>query len=410
MITVRNEISPLRTVLLHRPGRELEHLSPHTMEQLLFDDIPYLYKAQEEHDAFAATLRGHGVEVLYLEDLAADVIRDNPEIRKSFIDQVIEEAGGYARGYREDLTRYLSAIEDAKALVEKTMEGVTFRELFPARSGHLSDLVSTRERFLMPPMPNLYFTRDPFASIGSGVSLNHMATAVRNRETIFGRLILNYHPRFGKSVKKYYRTDYPFSIEGGDILNLSPEVLAVGLSERTQPEAAELLAENLFSDESCEKRTVLAFEIPQTRAFMHLDTVFTQIDVNRFVVHPQILETLCVYEMTPGKKSAATGKIGINIRRVEGSLQKILETYLHLDCVELIRCGGGPGIAAEREQWNDGSNTLCVRPGTVIVYDRNYVTNGILREHGIDVIEVPGSELSRGRGGPRCMSMPLVRS
>ena len=402
-IFVSSEIGPLTKVLLQRPGRELEHLSPETMEQLLFDDIPFLHRAQEEHDRFAEILRENGAQVVYLDDLTAEVLSREPSLREPFIQDVIERAGGSARGYREALTEYLGTIADAKKLVRKTMAGVTYGEVFEDHTAGLAGLVREKTRFLMPPIPNLYFTRDPFACIGRGVSLNHMYSATRNRETIYGSYILRYHPDFAGKVPLYYTPQEYFSIEGGDILNLSEHVLAVGMSQRTQPEAIERLAQHIFGDEECGITTILAFEIPRTRAFMHLDTVFTQVDRGTFTVHPGILGTLSVYELTgKGEKTCKT-------RKLEAALEDILKRYLHLDRVRLIRCGGGSPIAAEREQWSDGSNTLCIRPGVVLVYDRNYMTNQILNDSGVKTLEMPSSELSRGRGGPRCMSMPLVR-
>ena len=402
-IFVSSEIGPLTKVLLQRPGRELEHLSPETMEQLLFDDIPFLHRAQEEHDRFAEILRENGAQVVYLDDLTAEVLSREPSLREPFIQDVIERAGGSARGYQEALTAYLGTIADAKKLVRKTMAGVTYGEVFEDHTAGLAGLVREKTRFLMPPIPNLYFTRDPFACIGRGVSLNHMYSATRNRETIYGSYILRYHPDFAGKVPLYYTPQEHFSIEGGDILNLSEHVLAVGMSQRTQPEAIERLAQHIFDDEECGITTILAFEIPRTRAFMHLDTVFTQVDRGTFTVHPGILGTLSVYELTgKGEKTCKT-------RKLEAALEDILKRYLYLDRVRLIRCGGGSPIAAEREQWSDGSNTLCIRPGLVLVYDRNYMTNQILNDSGVKTLEMPSSELSRGRGGPRCMSMPLVR-
>ena len=403
-IFVSSEIGPLTKVLLQRPGRELEHLSPETMEQLLFDDIPFLHRAQEEHDRFAEILRENGAQVVYLDDLTAEVLSREPSLREPFIQDVNERAGASARGYREALTEYLGTIADAKKLVRKTMAGVTYGEVFEDHTAGLAGLVREKTRFLMPPIPNLYFTRDPFACIGRGVSLNHMYSATRNRETIYGSYILRYHPDFAGKVPLYYTPQEHFSIEGGDILNLSEHVLAVGMSQRTQPEAIERLAQHIFGDEECGITTILAFEIPRTRAFMHLDTVFTQVDRGTFTVHPGILGTLSVYELTgKGEKTCKT-------RKLEAALEDILKRYLHLDRVRLIRCGGGSPIAAEREQWSDGSNTLCIRPGVVLVYDRNYMTNQILNDSGVKTLEMPSSELSRGRGGPRCMSMPLVRA
>ena len=245
-ICVKSEIGPLKRVLLQRPGRELEHLSPNTMGQLLFDDIPYLYGAQREHDCFAQILRDNGAEVVYLEDLTAQVLAGDEELRRRFVEETIRRAGSTAMGYRGDLKRYLLDIQDPLELVLKTMEGVSYQDVFPNEQGRLSSLVHTGVRFLMPPIPNLYFTRDPFACIGRGVSLNHMFTATRNRETLYGDYVLRHHPDYAGQVPLYYTPDQYFCIEGGDILNLSRRVLGVGISQRTQPEAIEQLAATIL--------------------------------------------------------------------------------------------------------------------------------------------------------------------
>ena len=403
-IRVRSEIGQLKKVMLHRPGSELEHLVPGELERLLFDDIPYLKIAQEEHDRFAQILRENGAEVVYLEDLTAEVFGYRPELREQFIRQVIQEAGSQSRGYEHLLFDFLSAIPDDLELVKRTMSGVTVQELQADIRKPLVRLIRPRGRFLLDPIPNLYFTRDPFATIGTGVSLHHMYSVTRRRETIFGEYVLRYHPDYAPGLPFYYRREYPFAIEGGDVLNLSASVLAVGLSQRTTPEAVEKLAENLFADPECEIRTILALDIPNIRAFMHLDTVCTQVDIDKFLVHPGILKPLRIYEIRP---AAHPGELAV--REIEEPLEEVFARYLELDRVTLIRCGGNDRIVSEREQWNDGSNTLCVAPGKVIVYDRNAITNDILRDFGVTALEMPGSELSRGRGGPRCMSMPLVR-
>lgn len=402
-ICVKSEIGQLKKVLLKRPGTELEHLTPDTLEELLFDDIPYLSAAQQEHDVFAQKLRDCGVEVVYLEELAAETLAQDSALREQFVRDVIRLAGSAAQGHGELLAEYLLSIRDPHALVMKTMSGVTMSEIGDRSVRRLSDLVRSGQQFLMPPMPNLYFTRDVFASIGCGVSLNHMHSVTRRREAVYADYILHYHPDFRGKLPFYYTPEQRFSIEGGDVLNLSPETLCVGMSQRTQPEAVEILAKNIFADEQSTIRTILAIEIPNTRAFMHLDTVFTQIDYGTFVVHPGIMNTMRIFELT-GK-----GEKEIQAREITLPLAQALAKYLGLDRVNLIRCGGGNQIAAAREQWNDGSNTLCVRPNTIVVYDRNYITNRLLEEAGVEVIKMPSSELSRGRGGPRCMSMPLVR-
>ena len=403
-ICVRSETGTLEQVLLHRPGAELEQLVPGELERLLFDDIPYLQAAQQEHDAFAEMLRHNGTQVLYLEELMAQTLAADPQVRRRFVRQFIEEGGRIARHFQPALYEYLTARTDDE-LVRRTMTGVSMEEFLPeGQQGALVSLTRGSHRFVLDPIPNLYFTRDPFACIGEGVSLNAMYSPTRRRETIYGQYILKYHPDFAGQVPFYYRREDPFSIEGGDILNLSSRLLAVGISQRTTPEAIEILARNIFRDETAEIRTILALDIPNLRAFMHLDTVLTQVDRDTFTVHPEILSNLRVYRMTSG------GRDSLQVTERTGTLEEILAGEMGLTRVKLIRCGGGDRVASEREQWNDGSNTLCIAPGKVVVYDRNYVTNAILRDNGIQVLEMPSSELSRGRGGPRCMSMPLRRA
>ncbi len=405
-IHVTSEINTLKKVLLHRPGRELLNLTPNTLEELLFDDIPYLKVAEEEHDAFSQTLRDNGVEVVYLEDLVAEVLDQDPGIRERFLRQVIAEAGVRATKYHEIIFDFLDSIKDSKHLVLKTMEGVYLNELERERSqvrNSLVDMVHGESRIVMNPMPNLYFTRDPFESIGCGVGINKMYSLTRSRETIYADYLFKYHPDF-KDVEHYYERNFSFHIEGGDVLNLSEHTLAIGISQRTEPDAIEKLAKNIFRSEHTAIDTILAIRIPESRAFMHLDTVFTQIDYDKFMVHPGILGPLEVFKISRGK-----GESELRITRKKDTLEDILADALELDEVTLIKCGGGDVITAEREQWNDGSNTLCIAPGKVVVYERNDVTNAILRDHGLTVLEIASSELSRGRGGPRCMSMPLIR-
>ncbi|MGL5713730.1 MAG: arginine deiminase [Paraclostridium sp.] len=398
-ISIKSEIKPLKKVLLHRPGEEVENLTPDTLERLLFDDIPYLEVMQQEHDSFAKTLKDNDVEVVYLHELMKDILSQK-HIKEQFINQFIEEAEIQDNHIVTLVYNYLNSIEDNEDLVRKTMAGVRKDEI---KGLTLKDYMEDEYPFIIDPMPNLYFTRDPFASIGNGISMNSMYSITRNRETIYTDYIFKYHTDY-LNIKKWYDRDFEFSIEGGDILNLSNKVLAIGISQRTEPEAIEKISKEIFfSDLECEIDTILAFDIPKCRAFMHLDTVFTQVDYDKFTIHPGIRGPLNVYEI---KKDLGDG---IKISKITMELDKILEKYLEIDKVTLIPCGGGDKIISEREQWNDGSNTLCIRPGEVVVYSRNYVTNRLLQEHGIKTHIIPSSELSRGRGGPRCMSMPLIR-
>ena len=398
-INVYSEIGNLKKVLLHRPGKELENLMPEYLDRLLFDDIPYLKIAQEEHDAFAQIFRDKGVEVVYLEDLAAESLI-NDEVKSKFIDEYIEEAGIKENRETGILKEYFLSFSDNKAMVLKMMEGIRKSEIKDYKGPGLAEFLSDQYPFIIDPMPNLYFTRDPFASIGNGVSIHKMLTVTRNRETLFGKYIFNYNPLY-KGTKLFYDRTEDYSLEGGDILVLNKETIAVGISQRTHPNAIEKFANSILTEENSFKK-VMAIDIPKTRAFMHLDTVFTMVDYDKFTMHPNIKSDIVVYVLTK-----VDGKLNISEER--GSLEEVLQKELNLDKVKLIKCGGDSVIDASREQWNYGSNTLCFSPGEVIVYSRNYVTNQILEEEGIKIHIMPSSELSRGRGGPRCMSMPLVR-
>ena len=404
-ICVKSEIAPLKKVLLHRPGEELLKLTPKRLEELLFDDIPFLKVAQREHDAFAALLRENGVEVVYLEDLMSEVLSLHPELVRPFLYQWLTEGNIRTGRWQDKLCDYLLENYEGKALVKKTMEGITLKEMGGTSAYSLQDRIAPADDLIVDPMPNLYFARDPFASVGTGVFLNRMRFPTRRRETIYAEYIFNYHPDYAR-VRRYYNRDDHASLEGGDVLNLTADTLAVGISERSSPDAIESVAGRLFADPEAAVRTVLAFDIPSSRAFMHLDTVFTQLDTDKFIVHPAIIGPLTVYEITPPSGRSRE----LHIEQIDAPLERILEQYTHTGPVKLIHCGGDDMIAAAREQWNDGSNTLAIAPGKVVVYERNDVTNPILRDNGVEILEMPSAELSRGRGGPRCMSMPLVRA
>ena len=396
-----SEIGRLKRVMLHRPGGELENLMPEYLERLLFDDIPYLREAQREHDAFADCLRGQGVEVVYLTDLVVESITDDT-VRQDLLRQFLAESGVEDQRTRDRLEEYLGEMPD-REMVAAMMAGVRKSQLRD-RGGSLGDYLSAAEDeypFAVDPLPNLYFTRDPFATIGTGVSIHKMHTATRNRETLFGKFIFAHHPVY-RNAPQWYDRGETTSLEGGDILVLSPKVLAVGISQRTREDSIDTLAQTVLS-QSKTFRKVLAFNIPKTRSFMHLDTVFTMVDYDKFTVHPNILSSITVFVMELDEN----GKM--QIRQEDGRLEDILKEHLELDSVTLIPCGRGSEIDAAREQWSDGSNTLALAPGEVVVYSRNYVTNRSLEEAGVRIHVIPSAELSRGRGGPRCMSMPLWR-
>ena len=401
-INVNSEIGKLKKVMLHRPGKELENLMPEYLDRLLFDDIPYLRIAQEEHDSFADILRQNDVEVVYLSDIVAESIV-NQDVRDELIAELINDAGITTSRERDILTDYFRSL-DTKAMIEKMMAGIRKTEIQQVEGKSLGDFLRNLNNdypFILDPMPNLYFTRDPFASIGNGVSIHKMFTETRHRETLFAKFIFQYHPLY-KDTQVWYDRNENFSLEGGDILILNQETIAVGISQRTHENAIEKFAQKILTEESHFKK-ILAINIPKQRTFMHLATVFTMVDHDKFTIHPNIMRDMDVFVIERG------GDRRIKITQETGSLEDILKHHLNLDKVTLIKCGSNNVIDSAREQWNDGSNTLAIAPGEVIVYSRNYVTNEILQENGIKTYVMPSSELSRGRGGPRCMSMPLIR-
>lgn len=402
-IKVNSEIGKLKKVLLHRPGKELLNLTPDTLERLLFDDIPYLELAQKEHDEFSGILRANGVKVFYIENLVAEAI-EQPEAKEEFISTFVEEAIETndnivdKQKAKQLLHNYLANIKDNKELVDLTIAGI--------RNNEIKEIeVNDDYYFIADPLPNLYFQRDPFASIGNGASINHMASVTRNRETLYAHIMFKYHPEFkDNEIPSWYDRKETTSIEGGDQLIINDKTLMIGISQRTQEESIIKLAKRIFKDPNNNFETIYGFDIGKSRAYMHLDTVFTMVDYDKFSVHPE----------------AINEKMHVKIFKKEGSevvvednqdktLKEILAEATGNDEVTLIECGGGDTIAALREQWNDGANTLAIAPGEVIVYSRNPVTNKLLEENGIKIHVMSSSELSRGRGGPRCMSMPLER-
>ena len=395
-----SEIGKLNKVLLHRPGLELEALTPSTMERLLFDDIPYLKVAQEEHDRFAEILRENGVEVVYYVDETAKALA-TPQLQQQLIEEFLDLSLITSEGMRNQLIEYLMGM-DPKTMVTKLIAGIKKNEVPSETVQSLMDLIHDDYPYISDPMPNLYFTRDPGACVGNGINIHHMHTQERRRESLLLKYMFKYNREFASVENmQWYDVEDDYSIEGGDVLVLSKDMVAIGLSQRTTIAGIECFAKNLLSNSEFKK--VLVFDIPKSRAFMHLDTVFTMVDYDKFTIHPEIEGPLGVYEITLG----AGGKLEFTAMKDE--LRNILAMELGLPAVELIRCGGGDLLAAQREQWNDGSNTLCIAPGTVITYERNYVSNELLDKKGIKVLTMPSAELSRGRGGPRCMSCPVNR-
>ena len=389
---VRTETGRLRSVLLHRPGAELSRLTPRNNDALLFDAIPWLERAQQEHDAFAQVLRDHGVEVLLLAELLGETL-GVPEAR---VDAVTRTVADLRLGdtLRRHLGRELLALPPGE-LATTLMAGLRADEISGVRS--LVTAMKAPEDFVIDPLPNLLFTRDSSVWIGDRPVITSLAMPARRRESQLTELIYTHHPRFA-GCRPIHGPEFEF-VEGGDVMLLAEGVVAIGVGERTTPAGVERLAGTLFAEDLA--RTVLAVPIHQQRATMHLDTICTMVDVDTVVMYPNVADHLRAFTVTPG--DARTLRISEPAPFLAAAARAMGITRLRS-----IDTGLDP-VTAEREQWDDGNNTLAIAPRVCVAYERNVQTNRRLAEAGITVLPISGSELGSGRGGPRCMSCPISR-
>jgi len=397
---VTSEIGALRKVLLHEPDLELARLTPSNVDELLFDEIMWVERAKQEHRAFAAVLRARGAEVFLLGELMVEAL-DEEAARKELLDRVVT-VDAFGKGLAPELRHWFDSLP-APELVRYLIGGVIPEDL-PFTPDGLVGASFHPTTFVLPPLPNQLFVRDTSAWMYGGVSINPMAFPARRRETLHLETVYRYHPMFATGgFPVWYggdgRDHYPATVEGGDLLVIGNRSLLVGMGERTTHQGVEALARGMFDAGVLD--TVIAVELPKVRAYMHLDTVLTQVDHDAFVVYPGLRQRMRPFVVTPGSGSHL---------RVEAA-DELFATLARVLGVPRIRAfeTGGNELAAAREQWDDGNNVLALSPGVVLAYERNIDTNQRLRDAGVEVLTIPGFELGRGRGGPRCMSCPLAR-
>lgn len=394
-INVYSEIGELEEVLVHTPGDEIRHVAPSRLEELLFSAELEPDTAIKEHKSFVKILKEHGVKVVQLVDLCSatyDAVSE--DIQEEFIEDWLNQAEPKLNiEHRELVKKYLKSSKNTKEMIKKMISGIRAKELN----------IKQKESLIVDPMPNLYFTRDPFASIGNGISLNSMKYKTRKREVLFSRFIFTYNKKY-KNVPRYFDEDSTeLTIEGGDIFIYNEETLVIGNSERTNHKAIISIAKNIKNNKECKFKKIIVINVPPMPNLMHLDTWITMLDYDKFLYSPNMMNVLKFWEIDLQKEE-------IELVEKNENLEKILHSIIGKKPI-LIPVGGKDAdqLDIDIETHFDATNYLAIKPGVVIGYDRNKKTQKALKEAGIKVLPFEGDQLSLGMGSARCMSMPLIR-
>jgi len=379
MIKVVNEYENIKIVLVHTPGSEINQLTPDNLSRLLFEDMPYLPKAIEEHNQFKKKMKENGTKVIEITKLFNDVIKKS-ELYKDTIRIFLSEIKQKTAAVLNHVNIFLETI-NRKEFINYFIQGLTYKEIG----------LSSDDDFVIDPIPNLMFQRDPMFIVGDSLFISNMSSKARKRETFISKIVTENHEIFSKN-KIYDLNNFEGTIEGGDVI-LFNNMVWIGISERTTKNAVENLSKILQRNQRDLK--IIAFQIPPKRAYMHLDTIISIIDTNTFLIDPVAFKKVKIYDVNKNfseiKQSFVEWVLGLNSRN------------------RVITVGGSNSIISQREQWNDGANVLALDNNKIIVYERNSITNSILKKKNVKIITINSSELSRGRGGPHCMSMPLSR-